>query len=155
MLTSLAWEEARQSQNHQSWSRRRRRLQRRRRCLKGSCLVLVIEWQLRWTNCILCEIHRWLIHWYMCVSNIYYGGGNGLKMLQSLHMWWWRNLLHMRHDMESCDCNTSGVKHALGTTNHEHEHHLAFIITCCINKTVVWNMWNMTLKHGCCNCLFK
>jgi hypothetical protein len=26
-------------------------------------------------------------------------------------------------------CNTSGVKHALGTANHEHEHHLAFKIT--------------------------
>jgi hypothetical protein len=26
-------------------------------------------------------------------------------------------------------CNTSGVKHALGISNHEHEHHLAFIIT--------------------------
>jgi hypothetical protein len=43
----------------------------------------------------------------------------------------------MRHDMESCDCNTSGVKNALGTINHEHEHHLAFIITYCINETVV------------------
>jgi hypothetical protein len=35
------------------------------------------------------------------------------------------------------DCNTSGVKHALGITNHEHEHHIAFIITCYINETVV------------------
>jgi hypothetical protein len=33
--------------------------------------------------------------------------------------------------------NTSGVKHALGTANHEYEHHLAFIITCDINETVV------------------
>jgi hypothetical protein len=39
----------------------------------------------------------------MCVSNICHGGGNGLKMLQSLHMWSWRSLLHMRHNMESCD----------------------------------------------------
>jgi hypothetical protein len=31
-------------------------------------------------------------------------------------------------------CNTSGVKHALGIANHEHEHHLAFIITCDIMK---------------------
>jgi hypothetical protein len=35
------------------------------------------------------------------------------------------------------DCNTFGVKHALGITNHEHEHHLAFIIACYINETVV------------------
>jgi hypothetical protein len=33
--------------------------------------------------------------------------------------------------------NTSGVKHTLGIANHEHEHHLAFIITCDINETVV------------------
>jgi hypothetical protein len=71
--------------------------------VKGPCLVLVIEWQLRWTNCVLCEIHRWLVHRYMCVSNLWHGGGDGLEILQSLHMWWWRSLLHMRHDMESCD----------------------------------------------------
>jgi hypothetical protein len=45
----------------------------------------------------------WLVHMYMCVSNICHGGGNGLEMLQSLHMWWWKSLLHMRHNMESCD----------------------------------------------------
>jgi hypothetical protein len=34
--------------------------------VKGPCLVLVIEWQLRWTNMWLCEIHRRLVHirWY-------------------------------------------------------------------------------------------
>jgi hypothetical protein len=31
-------------------------------CVKGPCLVLVIEWQLRWTNMWLCEIHRRLVH---------------------------------------------------------------------------------------------
>jgi hypothetical protein len=71
--------------------------------LKGPYLVLVIKWQLRWTNCVLYEIHRWLVHRYMCVSNICHGGGNGLEMLQSLHMWWWRSLLHVIHDIESCD----------------------------------------------------
>jgi hypothetical protein len=34
-------------------------------------------------------------------------------------------------------CNISGVKHALGIANHEYEYHLAFIITCDINKTMV------------------
>jgi hypothetical protein len=71
--------------------------------LKGPCLVLVIEWQPRWTNCVKCEIHRWLVHMYMCVSNICHGGENVLKMVQSLHMWWWRSSFHMRHDIESCD----------------------------------------------------
>jgi hypothetical protein len=28
--------------------------------VKGPCLVLVIEWKLRWINYVLCEIHRWL-----------------------------------------------------------------------------------------------
>jgi hypothetical protein len=70
--------------------------------LKGSCLVLVIEWQPRWTNCVQCEIHRWLVHMCMCVSNICHGGENGSEMLQSSHMWW-RSSLHMRHDIESCD----------------------------------------------------
>jgi hypothetical protein len=34
-------------------------------------------------------------------------------------------------------CNTSGVNHALGTANHVHEHHRAFIITLNIKKTLV------------------
>jgi hypothetical protein len=34
-------------------------------------------------------------------------------------------------------CNTSGVKHALDTANHEHEHHLTFIITYYTNETLV------------------
>jgi hypothetical protein len=71
--------------------------------LKGPCLILIIEWQLWWTNCVLCEIHKWLVHRYMYVSNICHGGGNGLEMLQSLHMWWWRSLLHIRHNMKSSD----------------------------------------------------
>jgi uncharacterized protein (UPF0333 family) len=33
-------------------------------------------------------------------------------------------------------CNTSGVKHALSISNHAHEHHLAFIITCDIRVTL-------------------
>jgi hypothetical protein len=48
--------------------------------LKGHCLVLIIEWQLRWTNYVLYEIHRWLVHRYMCVSNICHGGGNDMEM---------------------------------------------------------------------------
>jgi hypothetical protein len=36
------------------------------RPLKGPCLVLVIEWQLRWTNMWLCEIHRRLVHMWWC-----------------------------------------------------------------------------------------
>ena len=36
---------------------------------KGLCLVLVIEWQPRWTNVFKCEIHRRLVHRYTCVSN--------------------------------------------------------------------------------------
>ena len=42
--------------------------------LKGPCLVLIIEWQPRWTNMCLSEIHRWLVHRYMCVSNTCHGG---------------------------------------------------------------------------------
>jgi hypothetical protein len=37
-------------------------------------------------------------------------------------------------------CNTSGVKHALGTTNHEHEHHLTFIITRDENGTEIFRI---------------
>jgi hypothetical protein len=33
---------------------------------EGTCLVLVIEWQLRWTNMCLSGIHRWLVHRYLC-----------------------------------------------------------------------------------------
>jgi hypothetical protein len=33
-------------------------------------------------------------------------------------------------------CNMSGVKHALSIANHEHEHHLASIITCNISVTL-------------------
>ena len=51
----------------------------------------------------LSEIHRWLVHKYMCVSNICHDLDDGSKMLQISHIWWWRSLLHMRHDMESCD----------------------------------------------------
>jgi hypothetical protein len=29
---------------------------------EGPCLVLVIEWQLKWTNVWLSEIYRWLVH---------------------------------------------------------------------------------------------
>jgi hypothetical protein len=71
--------------------------------LKGPCLVLVIEWQPRWANCVWCEMHRWLVHRYLCVSNLRPRGENGSEMLRSLQMWWWRSLLHMRHDIESCD----------------------------------------------------
>jgi hypothetical protein len=70
--------------------------------LKGPCLVLVIEWQPRWTNVCLSEIHRWFVHRYMCVSNTCHVGENGLDMLQCSHMWW-RSSLHMRHDIELCD----------------------------------------------------
>ena len=42
--------------------------------LKDPCLVLVIEWQPRWTNVFKYEIHRWLVHKYMCVSNTCHGG---------------------------------------------------------------------------------
>ena len=38
--------------------------------VKGPCLDLIIEWQPRWTNICLSEIHMWLVHKYMCVSNI-------------------------------------------------------------------------------------
>jgi hypothetical protein len=55
---------------------------------KVHCLVLVIEWQPRWTNMCLSEIHRWLVHRNTCVSNTCHGGGNGLDMLQGSHMWW-------------------------------------------------------------------
>jgi hypothetical protein len=34
--------------------------------LKGPCLVFVIEWQLRWTNMWLCEIHMRLVHRWWC-----------------------------------------------------------------------------------------
>ena len=37
--------------------------------VKGPCFVLVIEWQPRWTNMCLSEIHRWLVHRNICVSN--------------------------------------------------------------------------------------
>jgi hypothetical protein len=50
----------------------------------------------------LSEIHRWLLHKYMCVSNTCHDGEDGLNLLQSSHMWWMSSL-HMRHDMESCD----------------------------------------------------
>jgi hypothetical protein len=52
-------------------------------------------------------------------------------------------------------CSTSGVKHALSISNHTHEHHPAFIITCNIGVTLSWNMWNIMLRYECCNCLFK
>jgi hypothetical protein len=52
-------------------------------------------------------------------------------------------------------CNTLGVKHCISIANHDHEHHFAFIITCNISITLSWNMWNITLKHECCTCLFK
>jgi hypothetical protein len=52
-------------------------------------------------------------------------------------------------------CNTSGVKHALGTANHEHGDHVAFIITWNITKTLVWSKWNITSKHRCCICRFE
>jgi hypothetical protein len=42
-------------------------------------------------------------------------------------------------------CNTAGVKHALSISNHEHEHHLAFILACNISATSGWNMCNVTL----------
>ena len=42
-------------------------------------------------------------HLLRCRCNICHEGGNGSKMLQSSHMWWWRSSLHMRHDIESCD----------------------------------------------------
>jgi hypothetical protein len=70
--------------------------------LKGPCLVLVIEWQPRWTNMWLCEIHRWLVHRYMCMSNTCHDGEDGLNLLQGSHIWR-RCSLHMRHDIESCD----------------------------------------------------
>jgi hypothetical protein len=63
--------------------------------LKGPCLVLVIEWQPRWTNMCLSEIYRWLVHRNTYVSNTYHGGGNGLDILQGSHMWW-KSSLHMR-----------------------------------------------------------
>jgi hypothetical protein len=31
--------------------------------------------------------------------------------------------------MDGVGCNTSGVKHCISISNHEHEHHIAFIIT--------------------------
>jgi hypothetical protein len=69
---------------------------------KDPSLVLVIKWQPMWINVFKCEIHRWLVHRYICVSNICHVGENGSEMLQSSHMWW-RSSLHMRHDIESCD----------------------------------------------------
>jgi hypothetical protein len=41
---------------------------------------------------------------------------------------------HAHHHLVGC--NTSGVKHALSIANHDHEHHLAFIITCNISVTL-------------------
>ena len=70
--------------------------------VKGPCLVLVIEWQPRWTNMCLSAIHMWLVHRYMCVSNSCHDGEDGLDLLQGSHMWW-RSSLPMRHDIESCD----------------------------------------------------
>jgi hypothetical protein len=42
----------------------------------------------------------------------------------------------MIHIYKVHGCNTSGVKHALSIANHEHEHYLAFIITCDISVTL-------------------
>jgi hypothetical protein len=39
--------------------------------LKGPCLVLVIEWQPRWTNMWLCKIHKKLVHRYICDEWVY------------------------------------------------------------------------------------
>ena len=68
--------------------------------MKGPCLVLVIEWQLRWTNKCLCWDTQVISpHKDTSMSNICHGG----EMTKSwcyAHIVWWRNSLYMRHDME-------------------------------------------------------
>jgi hypothetical protein len=39
-------------------------------------------------------------------------------------------------DFLGVDLKHMGVKHALSISNHEHEHHLAYIITCNISVTL-------------------
>ena len=41
---------------------------------KVPSLILVIEWQPRWTNVFKYEIHRWLVHRHTCVSNSCHDG---------------------------------------------------------------------------------
>ena len=71
--------------------------------VKGPCLVLVIEWQLRWTNKCLCWDTQVISpHKDTSMSNMCHGG-EMTKCWSYTHIVWWRNSLHMRHDMESCD----------------------------------------------------
>ena len=71
--------------------------------LKDPCLVLVIEWQLRQTNKCLCWDTQVIIpHKDTSMSNMCHGGEMAKGWCYA-HIVWWRNSLHMRHDMESCD----------------------------------------------------
>ena len=71
--------------------------------LKGPCLVLVIEWQLRWTNKYLCwDTQEISPHKDTSMSNMCHEG-EMTKCWSYAHIVWWRNSLHIRHDMESCD----------------------------------------------------
>ena len=71
--------------------------------MKGPCLVLVIEWQLRWTNKYLCwDTHVISPHKNTSISNMCHGG-EMTKGWCYAHIVWSRSSLHMRHDMELCD----------------------------------------------------
>ena len=67
--------------------------------LKGPCLVLVIEWQLRWTSKRLCLDTQVISpHKDISMSNMCHEG-EMTKCWCYSHIVWWRNSFHMRHDI--------------------------------------------------------
>jgi len=71
--------------------------------VESPCLVLVIEWQLRWTNKCLCwDTQEISPHKDTSMSNMCHGGEMAKGWCYA-HIVWSRNSLHMRHDMELCD----------------------------------------------------
>ena len=73
--------------------------------VKGPCLVLVIEWQFRWTNKYLCWDTQVISpHKDTSMSNMCHAGEMAKGWCYA-HIVWSRSSLHMRHDMKLCDQN--------------------------------------------------